>query len=442
MVHIPIRERFRPTELWRQGDFVNLWAAETVSQLGAQITLLALPLAAVISLDASAAQMGLLAAAGTLPALLYGLFAGVWVDRLRRKPLMMLADVGRAVLLVVIPVAWYFDVLRIDLLCVVAFLVGVLTVFFDVAYRSYLPSLVRRDQIIDANSKLQASVSAAQVIGPGLAGVLVGLITAPWAILVQCGTFLSSAYFLRRIRTEEAPPERHPADADTPSVRREIGEGLRAVWRHPLLRPMVLCGSVNSLFGYVFLAVYVLYMIDDLGFGPGAVGLVLGLGGVGALLGAVLAGPLAERIGVGPTVVLGRVLFGLGGLLVVAAFNVPGYEVPLVLFAEFFQWLVLVVAIINEVSVQQAASPDRLLGRINATARFAGAGMVPLGSLLGGVLGDAIGLRETLLVGVVGMLASCLFVFFSPLRSLRHLPAHDEDEVAVAADAEPAAVVM
>jgi MFS family permease len=426
MVHIPLRGRLRFAGLWRQPDFINLWTAETISQVGSQITLLALPLAAALSLDAGAAQMGLLAAAETLPALLFGLFAGAWVDRLPRRPLMVVADLGRAALLAIVPAAWFLDVLQIELLYVLAFLVGVLTTLFDVAYLSLLPSLVRRDQIIEANSKLQASASAAQVAGPGIAGILVGLITAPWAIAVDAVSFLFSALFLTRIRVEEARPEPDAGPADR-SVRREIGEGLRVVWNHPLLRPMTLTASTNTLFGFVFLSVYVLYMVRDLGFGPGSVGLVLGLGGVGALLGAFLAEPFARRIGVGPAIVLGRVLFGVGGLAVVAAFSVPGYEVPLVLFAEFFQWLVLVVADVNQVSLRQSVTPDRLLGRVNATTRFAVAGVIPIGSLLGGLLGETIGLRGALLVGVFGMLGSCVFVFFSPLRSLHELPEHAED---------------
>lgn len=437
MGHNRFHLRFRRAGLWRHADFVNLWAAESISQLGAQITLLALPLAAAISLDAGAAQMGVLAAAGTAPALFFSLFAGVWVDRLRRRPLMMVADVGRAALLAVVPLAWAFGLLRMELLVGVAFLVGALTAIFDVAYLSFLPTLVRREKIIEANSKLQASVSAAQVVGPGLAGLLVGLITAPWAILAQSATFLASAFFLGRIRAEEPRPA---ARAATRSVRGEIGTGLSAVREHPLLRPMLLSSSASTLFGYVFLAVYVLYMLRDLGFGPGAVGLVLGLGGVGALLGAMLAAPLARRIGIGPTIVLGRVLFGVGGLLVVAAFYVPGYEVPLVLCAEFFQWLVLVVAEVNQISLRQAATPQRLLGRVSATYRFAVAGVVPLGSLLGGLLGEMIGLRGTLLVGIAGMLAACLIVAFSPLRTLRDLPAHAEDDAPVGAEAESATV--
>ena len=426
--------RPRLTGLWREPDFVNLWAAESVSQLGAQISLLALPLAAALSLDASAGEMGLLAAAGTLPALLVGLFAGVWVDRLRRRPLMIAADVGRAALVALVPLAWSLDALRLELLYVVAFLAGVLTVCFDIAYVSFLPAVVRRDQLIEGNSKLQASASVAQVAGPGLAGVLVGLLTAPFAISVNAVTYLLSALFLRRIGVPEPAPERH----GRASLPREIAEGFGVVWRDRALRAIAASSACVSLFGYVFLAVYILYMTRDLGFSAGQVGLVLGLGGVGALLGALLAGPAARRLGVGPTIILGRLLFGVGGLLVPLAVTLRGVEVPLLVVAEFFQWLVLVMATVNELSLRQALAPTPLRGRVNATMRFAGAGMVPIGSLLGGALGEVIGLRATLVVGVAGMLVAFVFVLLSPLRTLRAAPDTDDEAPTDAAERDPA----
>lgn len=423
----PARRRRRPrvpalTGLWRHRDFVNLWAAESVSQFGAQISLLALPLAAVLSLDATAGQMGLLGAAGTAPFLLFGLFVGVWVDRLRRRPLMIAADLGRAALLAVIPLGWWLGWLRMELLYGVAFLAGTLTVCFDVAYLSFLPSVVRREQLIEGNSKLQASASIAQVAGPGLGGVLVGLVTAPYAIALNAATYLFSALFLGRVRVAEAAPERHAEQR----VLRAIWEGVATVWGDARLRAIALCAAFIAVFGYVFLAVYVLYMTRDLGLDAAQVGLVFGLGGAGAFIGALLAEPLARRLGVGPAIILGRLLFGAGGLLIPLAVVVRGAELPLVVFAEFFQWLVLVIASVNEVSLRQTLAPARLQGRVNATMRFINAGFVPIGALLGGLLGDAIGLRATLVVGVAGMFAAFFFVLFSPLRTMRVAPAPDD----------------
>jgi MFS family permease len=409
--------------LWRHGDFLNLWAAETVSQLGTQLTMLALPLAAALSLDASAAQMGVLTAAGSAPVLLFGLLAGVWVDRLRRRPILVGADLGRAALLALIPLLWLFDALRIEVLYAVAFGVGTLTVCFDVAYLSFLPTLVRRDQLLDGNGKLQASASFAQVAGPGMGGWLIGLIMAPLAIAVDAVSFLVSAWFLARIRTVEPPPA---AVAERRRVWAEIGEGIRLVLANPLLRALAGCSATTSLFGWAFLAVYVLYMTDDLGLGAGAVGTVFALGGVGALIGAVLAEPLSRRFGVGPTIVWARLAVGVGGMVIPGAVAVPALALPLVLFAEWFQWLALVVADVNTISLRQAITPDRFQGRVNATWRFLVAGMVPIGALLGGVLGEEFGVRIVLVIGVLGMLAAWGFVAISPVRALRTPPAPDE----------------
>jgi MFS family permease len=408
----------RRAGLWNNHDFMQLWASETVSQIGAQITLIALPLLAALSLDATPGQMGLLTAAGTAPPLLLGLFAGVWVDRLRRRPIMVATDFGRAAILLLIPILWWLDLLRIEMLYLVSFVVGVQSLAFDIAWVTFLPAVVRRDQLIEGNSKLQASASGAQVAGPGLAGLLIGVAGAPVAILVNVVSYLVSAVFIMRVRTVEAQPERQ-ADA---RVLREMREGLEVVIRHPILRAIAASGATVSLFGFMFLAVYVLFMTEELGFSATAVGLVFSLGGLGAIIGAVLAEPIKRWIGIGPAIIFGRIGFGLGGLLVPMAVLAPSFEVPLVLGAEFLQWLMYLIAIVNEVSLRQSVTPDRLLGRVNATMRFLNAGMIPVGALIGGALGGMIGLRETLLVGVAGMLLTGIWVTFSPLRTTRETP--------------------
>jgi MFS family permease len=412
-----VRRLARPglTGLSANPNFQKLWAAETITQIGSQITLVALPLAAALALDASAAQMGMLTAAGTVPFLLLGLFAGVWVDRLRRKPIMVVSDLARFGVLLAVPVAWELDALRIELLYAVAFLSGVLRLFFDVAWTSYLPSIVRRDQLVEANSKLQGVDSVAQVGGPGVAGILVGLIGAPLALLVDAASYLTSGLLLLRISNREPAPERHP----TPSVRREIGEGLRIVFGNALLRAIAIAGTMVQLFGFMFMAVYILYMVDDLGFSSTEVGLVFSLGGVGAIVGALLAPWVQRRYGIGMSIIIGRALFGVFGLLVPIAVAVPGIEVALVLTAEFSQWMMLTVALVNEVSLRQTIVPDRLLGRASATMRLMTTGIIPVGALVGGFLGEIIGLRATLVVGCAGMLLAGPCVYFSPLRSLR-----------------------
>jgi len=419
----------RSTSLWKHAAFLNLWAAESISQFGTQITLVALPLIAALTLSASPLQMGLLTAAMTAPSLLLGLFVGVWVDRLRRRPLLIVADVARAVALLVVPVAWWLDVLSIGVLYATVFVVGSFTVVFDIAYVSLLPALVRRDQLVDGNSKLEMSVSTAQVGGPAIGGGLVAIMTPPLVLITNAVSYLLSAFFIWRIRDQE-PRGRTLAVRGT--MRADISEGLRTLAGDSVLRALAASSATVTLFGYAFLAVYVLYMTGDLGLGAGAVGLVFGAGGVGALIGATLAAPLSKRFGTGRTIVLARLGFGLGGLLVPLALSVPELALPLVIAAEFLQWLALVAGDVNARSLRQALTPDRLLGRVNASFRFVVAGMIPVGSLLGGLLGELVGIRATLLIGVGGMLVAFVWLLFSPVWRMASLP--DEPSPAASGD--------
>ena len=410
--------RGRPGELWRRGDFVRLWAAQSISAVGSQVTLLALPLVAALTLEASAFEIGVLAAAETAPFLLVGLFAGVWVDRLRRRPILIATDLGRAALLLAIPLAAWLGLLGMPLLYAVALLTGTLTLFFDVAFLSYLPALVERDELVEGNSKLQASSSTAQVVGPGLAGALVGAVGAPFALLLDAVSFVASAGFLARIRTPEPPPAR----AAEAHVWREIGEGLGFVRREKVLWALAACSATVNVFAWVFFAVYLLYMTRDLGLGPGAVGLVFATGGVGALIGAIAADPLRRRFGLGPTIVGAQLLFGLTGLVIPLAALFPEIALEMVVASEFLQWLTVLVADVNGVSLRQALTPERVRGRVNATMRFLIWGPRPFGSLLGGALGGVIGLAPTLVVGELGMLAAVAWLVMSPLPGMKEMP--------------------
>lgn len=400
--------------LWRHTDFLNLWGAQTVSQVGTQITTLALPLIAALALDTGPFAIGVLAAASQAPALVFGLVAGTWIDRWRRKPVLVLADIGRAALLLLIPLAYLLDMLTIGLLYVVAFAVGTLTVFFDISYLSYVPALVKREHLIEANSKLEGSASAAQVIGPGMAGVLISVLTAPLALVVDALSFLASALFLRRI---ESPEARIEVQEGRPPFRGEVTTGVRYVVSHPVLRALAGCSAVTSLSGFLFLAVYVLFMVRDLGMGSTAIGFVFATGGVGALIGAAFAGPLANRFGTAWTLIGSQLGFGVTGLLVPLAVLVPGAALPLVVAAEFLQWLFLLIYAINAISLRQRLAPDALLGRVNATFVFIARGLQPVGSVLGGILGGLIGLPLTLVVGEIGMLLAVVWLIASPLRS-------------------------
>jgi MFS family permease len=408
-----------PAGLWRQREFLKFWTASAISDIGSQITAVALPLIAALTLRATAWEMGLLSAAGSVPIVLVGLVAGVWVDRARRRPMLIAADVGRAVLLLAIPLASMAGALRIEILYAVALLVGVLTVLFDVAYLSFLPSLVERDRLIDGNSKLEATSSAAQVAGPGLGGVLIGMLGAAFAILLDALSFVASALLIAGIRVREAALA---AAGGRASLTTEIGEGLRVVFMHPILRVLVGCSATSNLFGRMFLAVYVLYMTRDLGLGPVGIGMVFSTGGIGALVGALVAERVTRRFGPGPTMTWAQLLFGLTGMAVPLAVLLPRVALAMVVVSEFGQWMAVTVYYVNVVSVRQALTPDRLLGRVNATTRFLGGGALPIGALIGGALGEVIGLPLTLVVAEFGMPLAFLWLFLSPVRTLKDLP--------------------
>ena len=404
--------------LWRHPAFLRLWTASAISDVGSQVSALALPLIAALMLDATAWQMGLLSAAESAPTLLVGLFAGVWVDRRRRRSVMIAADLGRAALLLIVPLASVLGALRIELLYAVALAAGALSVLFDVSHLSYLPSLVDRDRLVEGNSKLEVTASIAQVVGAG--GVLVKLVGAPLAVLVDAVSYVVSALFLLAIRVAEPPPA---TPGERAGIAAAIGEGLRAVLTHPLLRVLAGCSATTNLFGRMFLAVYILYMARDLGLSAVGVGAVFATGGLGSLAGALVAGPATRRFGPGPTMIGAQLVFGLTGLLVPLAVLVPRAAIAMVVAAEFGQWMSIIVYYVNAVSVRQALTPDRLRGRVNATMRFIAGGMLPIGALIGGALGTILGVPATLVVAVFGMLLAVLWLYLSPVRALRALPA-------------------
>jgi MFS family permease len=371
---------------------------------------------AITVLDASAFQVGLLGTVEFAPFVLVGLPAGVWVDRLRRRPVLIAGDLGRAAALLSIPVAYQLDALSIGQLYAVGFVTGVLTVFFDVAYQSYLPALVEPDQLLEGNSKLEISRSGAQIAGPGLAGGLIDLVTAPVAVLADALSFALSAAFVGAIRRGEAAPQRAPAHERRGSMRREMAEGLRYVLGHRLLRPIAACTATANLFNAVVYAVVILYMVRQLGLRPAAIGLVFAAGNVGFLAGAIVSGRLAARTGIGRAIVVGEAVGALGALAIPLAPRQAA--VPLLVAGMAVSTFGGTVYNVNQVSLRQAITPARLHGRMNATMRFMVWGTLPLGSLLGGALGTAIGLRPTLWVGAAGGLVAVLPVALSPVRSL------------------------
>ena len=408
-----------PISLWRHRDFLKLWGGETISQFGTQVTVLALPLTAVLTLEASSSELGLLNAARFAPFIAVILFAGVWVDRHRRRPILIQTNLGRALLIGFVPAAAFIGELRMELLYVVGFFVGVLTVFFDTAYQSYLPSLVGRSELTAGNTRLEASRSAAEVGGPGLGGLLVQVATAPYALLVDAVSFLVSGLTLATIRTEEPEP---PKEDDHPRMVRAIKDGFAFTFSNRFLRPIAGEAATYNLFEQAIMTVFVIYAVRELEFSAGLLGLIISVGAAGALAGAMLAPYPERRFGLGRTIVGAMVVGCTIPLALPAISGEAKTTVPLFALVFFVWGLAIAVSNVHVVSLRQASTPDDLLGRMNASYRFFTYGAIPIGALLGGFLGEAIGLRETLVVGALGLLLSLLWVAASAVPRLRELP--------------------
>ncbi|MFB8351808.1 MFS transporter [Streptomyces niveus] len=413
-----------PPSLWRDPDFRRLWAGQTASQFGAQAGQVTLPLLAVVALNADSTQLGALRAVQQIPILLFSLFVGAWVDRWRSRNVMVLADFGRAVALAAIPIAFLLGVLGIPVLLVLAFLVGVLTVFFDVAYQAALVRLVKRDQLVQGNSALEGSRSAAQIGGPALGGALVSLLTAPIAVVAGAFFFGVSCLSIRRIRHRESVPRTVERPA---RMRRQIAEGLRLVVGDPSLRAVGLASALFHFFFAALMTVYLLFLPRTLHLSGTAVGLVLAAMGPGALVGSVLAARLPRRLGHGVVLVSSAVLAEGVMLCAPAVRGSTTLTIASLIAVNFLFGAFSQLVDVTVMAVRQSITPLPVQGRVVATINFVGMGLTPLGSLLGGFLADRWDLRTGLLLAAVGMALSPLFMAFSPLARLgRELPAPGE----------------
>ncbi|MGI8690195.1 MAG: MFS transporter [Thermomicrobiales bacterium] len=408
----PSRARF--TGLWRHHDFLKLWAGQTVSLFGSRIGGFALTFVAILTLHATPIQVALLNVAQYGPGLIVGLFAGVWVDRLRRRPVMIVVDIGRAIVLAIIPLAAALGRLSIALLFGVALCVSILTVCFDVAYRAYLPTLVRRDELVEGNSKLQATAAGAEFGGWSIAGFLLPICTIPGTILIDSLSFLVSAASLATIRINELTP----APAERVGAWREIGAGLRLLRDRPIFRALACVTGVWNLFRSIIGATIILYVTRALHLSPAVQGVIWSIGGISAIIGALLAARVTRRWGVGPTMI------GMLLLAVVTTISIPLASGPLI-------WIVISLLIqqilgdgaatiyeINQTSLLQARTPEHLLGRIHASIRFVEWSAMLAGLLLGGLLGQVIGLHAALFVAVGGQMVAPLLLALSPVRAL------------------------
>jgi MFS family permease len=404
--------------LLREYNFRKFWLGQTISLFGDQITYIALPLTGVLVLDATAAEMGYLGAAALLPHLFFALPAGVWLERVpRRRQVMILADIGRAGLLASLPLAYAFDSLTFTQLYIVAFGTGTLAVLFDISYMTLYVAVVERERYIEANSFLHGSRSFSYIAGPSVGGLLVQVLSAPAALLADALSFVASALFLGRLDAPEPPLEQR-----TTKARDEVREGLAFLFRNSILRPALLGTATLNFFNYAFWALFLLYATDELGIKAGTLGLVLGAGACGGLLGAVVAGRLGRRIGLGPAFIFGMVLFPLPLLLVPAAEGPRPVVLGMLFVAEFLSGLGVMILDINASAFMTALTPDRLRSRTTGAFNFVNWGIRPLGSLLGGALGSALGLRPALWLSSIAALAGVLWLLPSPIPALRELP--------------------
>ncbi|MBA2720130.1 MAG: MFS transporter [Chloroflexi bacterium] len=406
-----------PPSIWQDSAFVRVWAAASISYVGSFVTRSALPLAAIYGLSAGPLELSAIRSVEFVGWLLMGLVAGAWVDRLRRRPVMIAADLGRAVVLGSIPIAAIFGVLTLPHLIVAAFLAAILSVYFDAASSAYLPAIVARARLVAANSALSASGSVAEFTGFALGGVLVQIFTAPIAIALDALSFLASGALLASIRRPE--PARPPA-ADREPVLREIREGIDVVARSPILRALAFAHAGTHLLWGVFGATYLLYATNDIGLGPAAIGLITGIGGLGAFVGAAFAGRMVARLGAGRTMALGLAGSAFGSALIpLAPSGAVMVGAALLIAQQLISDAFGVAYEVVEESVTQAMVDDRLLGRVKATIQFVTTVTALAGAIIGGIVGELVGLRAAFLVGLVGSVAAVVVVWRSPVRQLR-----------------------
>jgi MFS family permease len=418
----------------RNPDFVRLWIAQTISMFGTQISLLALPLVAVTLLNATPFEVALLGTIEFLPFILFSLPAGAWVDRLRRRPILIIGDIGRGLALVSIPVAYVLGVLTIWQLYVVGFVAGTLTVLFDVAYQSYLPSLVERDQLVDGNGKLEISRTVAQTAGPALGGGLIGLITAPLAILVDAISYGLSALFVWLIRRPEPRPDPHVDEhgRQRGGIVSEVRDGLRYVLGNEYLRGIAACTATSNFFGNVAAATLIVYAVRVLELSPAQIGLAYGLGNLGALGGALVADRIRRALGLGRTMIVSVALGGPAILFVALA--TPATAVPSLVISGLLIGFSSVVYNINQVSFRQAITPLSMQGRMNATMRFIVWGTIPIGAIVGGTIATAVSIQAAIWVGALGSFLAVIPLLVTPVRHLRDMPTPAGDEPTAGVD--------
>ncbi|HWM17503.1 MAG TPA: MFS transporter [Microbacterium sp.] len=413
----------RPRSLWHDRNFLTLWGGQAFSQFGSQIQELAIPVLAVLILNATEFQVGVLSAAGVAAFLVVGLPAGAWIDRMRKRHVMIWADAIRAVALAALPLLWWLGALEMWHLYAVALIVGIATVFFDVSYQSIIPSLVRPSQIAEANGKLQATYELANIAGPGIGGWLIGIVAAPFAILTTVGTYLIS--FVALLFTRDDEPKR--AVEDRAPILHEIWEGLRFVFTEKLLRRIVGTTGTSNFFNTISMTMLPIFILRELGLSPASMGVIFSLGAVGGLLGAIATPHIVRWLGEARSIPVSSIGFSIIAVFLPVAAMVPSIAFPLLVAQGFVGSFTVLWYNITQVTFRQRITPRRLLGRMNASVRFVVWGVMPIAALLSGVLGTWLGVVTTMWIGAIGQLFAALFVVLGPFWSMHDLP-----------DAEPA----
>jgi MFS family permease len=417
--------------LWRDRNFLTLWSGQALSQFGAQITELAIPVLAVVALHATEWEVGVLNAAQVAAFLVVGLPAGAWIDRMRKRHVMIWADLVRAVALATLPVLAIMGALEIWHMIVVALVMGVATVFFDVSYQSIIPSLVRSDQIAEANGKLQSTYELANIAGPGIGGWLIGVLTAPLAIFTTVGTYLAS--FIALVFTRDHEELR--ARGEHLPLAREIAEGLRWVFGNTLLRRIVGTTGTANFFNAISTTLLPIFLLRDLGFTPQMLGLVFSVGAIGGLVGAIATPRIVAWLGEARAIPVSAIAFCIAPFFLPVASLLPALAFPFLAVQGFIMSFTVLLYNITQVTFRQRITPARLLGRMNASIRFVVWGVMPIGALLAGALGTWLGTLPTLWIAAAGEMLACLFVAVGPFWRMRKLPdAHADHADAKTAD--------
>ncbi|PAD21333.1 MFS transporter [Terribacillus saccharophilus] len=395
--------------------FLNFWIGQTVSMFGSQISIMALPLTAVLIFDASTMEMGIYQAVASAPYLIIGLFAGVWIDRVRRRPLVIYSNLATGIILSLVPLLAWLGLLNMTFMYIILFLFGTSTLIFELSFLSFIPNIVDKKDLTEANSKLQSSRSVSRIIGPNLAGPLISIFTAPFAILIDSFSFLISFLFLRSIPVEENAKKKQ-------SFRRiwsEIGIGLKTIFNNPILISLSASTATINFFHTTFAAIFMIFLVKQIGLTPLQIGLVMGISSSGTLLGAFVARKLSVNLGIGTTIIGATSSIVIGTFVIAISPNSLLVALPMITIGQFLSGLGNTIYVINQVSLRQTITPDEILGKVNASSQFLSRGAMPFAGIFGGSIGSWFGLKIALLITAIGFLLSVVWLLLSPLKAIK-----------------------